>query len=304
MCSRKSNCQSSAAAKVYSDSIAHVEFAGMTRGQFPHGQECQARVPCEWIPICDGFRPLFRWLQDAIIPRNPARLDFLQPVPCAYADDFAVAAPSFRCLMTTLAPVFRNLDQIACLNLNHRCKMPSMQSSSAPWLGRKAMLIVGWHLGKIIQLEKNRQKKKRKASTQSLVERLCEIQICALSVLCCIGSICPPDDGTLKAEAHALQRTTAGPYNATTSNIHKVGSVCGLGNASNTLSQGLEKIQAAQRYDFVPMFTLHKTRSKRLPQPCSMTNFSCMILLGPYTHVLPESLDPSVAYAFRKSCLT
>ena len=67
-----------------------------------------------------AFDPIFRWLQDAIIPRNPAFLDFLQSVPCAYADDLAVAVSSFRCLMTALAPAFQKKDQIAGLNLNHR----------------------------------------------------------------------------------------------------------------------------------------------------------------------------------------
>ena len=39
-----------------------------------------------------AFDPIFRWFQDAIILRNPAAPDFLQPVPCACGDDFAVAA--------------------------------------------------------------------------------------------------------------------------------------------------------------------------------------------------------------------
>ena len=43
-----------------------------------------------------AFDPIFRWLQDAIIPRNLAGLDFVQPAQCAYADDLAVAAASFR----------------------------------------------------------------------------------------------------------------------------------------------------------------------------------------------------------------
>ena len=55
-----------------------------------------------------AFDPIFRWAQDAIIPRNPAGLDFLQLFPCAYADDFAVAASSFRRLMTTLTPALLN----------------------------------------------------------------------------------------------------------------------------------------------------------------------------------------------------
>ena len=43
-----------------------------------------------------AFDPIFRWLEDTIIPRNPATPDSLQPDPCAYADAFAVAASSFR----------------------------------------------------------------------------------------------------------------------------------------------------------------------------------------------------------------
>ena len=50
-----------------------------------------------------AFDPNFGWLQDTIIPRNPAAPDFLQPVPCAYADDFAVVASSFRLFMTALS---------------------------------------------------------------------------------------------------------------------------------------------------------------------------------------------------------
>ena len=65
-----------------------------------------------------AFDPIFRWLQDAIIPRNPDGLDFLQPAQCAY--DLAVAALSFRYLMTALAPAFHSVDHIAGLSLNHR----------------------------------------------------------------------------------------------------------------------------------------------------------------------------------------
>ena len=54
------------------------------------------------------------------------------------------------------------------------------------------------------------------ASTKSLVERLCDIKIYAISVLSFIGSVCAPDKATLKAENHALQctqqdRTTLSP---------------------------------------------------------------------------------------------
>ena len=51
-------------------------------------------------------------------------------------------------------------------------------------------------------------------STKSLVERLCDFKIYAISVLSFIGYVCAPDKATLKVENHALQCTTAGPYNA------------------------------------------------------------------------------------------
>ena len=74
------------------------------------------------------------------------------------------------------------------------------------------------------------------ASTKSLVERLCDFKIYAISVLGLIGSVCAPDKASLKAETHALQCTTAGPYNAILSNLlGGVGSVC-LGPCGHPLS--------------------------------------------------------------------
>ena len=64
------------------------------------------------------------------------------------------------------------------------------------------------------------------ASTKSQVERLCDLKIYAISVLSFIGSVCAPDKATLEAENHALQCTTAGPYNALPSTLLGVGCVC------------------------------------------------------------------------------
>ena len=95
-----------------------------------------------------------------------------------------------------------------------------------------------------------------------------------ISVLSFLGSICAPDKAALKAQSHALQCTTAGPYNAIPNSLLGVGSVCGLGPdlvgihsislaaryrtaaCSNTLNQGLEKIQAARACDFAPVLAL------------------------------------------------
>ena len=111
-------------------------------------------------------------------------------------------------------------------------------------------------------------------STKSLVERLCDLKIHAISVLSFIGSVCAPDEATLKAENHALQCTTAGPYNAITSKLLDVGSVCGLGPdlvgihsislaaryrvaaCSSTIRRGLEKVSAAREHNCIPLFAL------------------------------------------------
>ena len=67
-----------------------------------------------------AFDPIFRSLQETIIQRNPDNLEFLEPVHCAYADDLAIALSSFRELMPVLAPAYRSIDCLACLNLNYR----------------------------------------------------------------------------------------------------------------------------------------------------------------------------------------
>ena len=108
---------------IYNDSITHVEFAGTTGGQFYMARGVRHGCPASGFLFAMAFDPIFRWLQEVAIPRNPDNLDFLQPTQCAYADDLAVAALSFRRLMTALAPAFRFVDHIAGLNLNYhkRC---------------------------------------------------------------------------------------------------------------------------------------------------------------------------------------
>ena len=102
-----------------------------------------------------------------------------------------------------------------------------------------ATFTVGRHSEKIIQ-----RVLKINASSESLVERLCDFKIYAVSVLSYLGSICAPDEAALKAEAHALQCTAARPYNAIPANLLGVGSVCGLGPDL----VGLHSISLAARY--------------------------------------------------------
>ena len=104
---------------IYCNCTTHVEFAGRTGGQFRMARVFRQGCPASGFLFAIAFNPIFRWLENTIIPRNPPSPDFLQPVPCAYADDFAVAASSFRLLMTALSPAFEVVDESAGLNLNH-----------------------------------------------------------------------------------------------------------------------------------------------------------------------------------------
>ena len=79
--------------RFYCDSTTHVEFAG---GQFLMARGVRQGCHASGFLLAMASDPIFRWLQDAIIPRNPTGLDFLQPAPCAFADDFAAAASSLR----------------------------------------------------------------------------------------------------------------------------------------------------------------------------------------------------------------
>ena len=102
-----------------------------------------------------------------------------------------------------------------------------------------------------------------------------------MSVLGYLGSISAPDGATLKEEAHALQCTTAGPYNAIPTDLLRAGSVCGLGidqfgirilslaagfgtaANSNTLADGIAKISAARENDGASIFALSPEWNKK-----------------------------------------
>ena len=191
---------------MYCGSTTHVEFAGKNGGHFLMIRGVRQGCPASCFLFGMAFDPIFRWLQDAIIPRNRAVPDFLQPAPCAHADDFAVAASSFRRLMTALSPAFEVVDQTAGLNLTHRkCCWVQYGSESCPslldWVATnceefREMKMVKYvkYVGTMIGLlratftvgrlrGRNHPANNKSASTKSLVERLCDYKIYALSVL-------------------------------------------------------------------------------------------------------------------------
>ena len=101
---------------IYNDSSTHVEFAGAIRGQFLLARGVTQSCPASGFLFAMAFDPIFIWLEETIIPRNPDNLEFWLPAQCAYADDLAVALFSFRGLMTALAPALHSVDHVAGLN--------------------------------------------------------------------------------------------------------------------------------------------------------------------------------------------
>ena len=218
--------------------MTEVELAGKTRGQFLMARSVRQGCLASVFLFGMAFDPIFRWLHGSVITRDPAAPDFLQPAPCAYADDFTVQGSSFRSLMNALSPAFEVVDSVAGLNLNHR-KCSWVQHGNdrcqdlLEWVSTnceefREMKIVkhAKHVGTLIGPEVisidglHREKNSFKEIGKSM--GLPEVQssdwltsaFFALSVIGHIGSISVPDGASLKEEAHALQCTTASSHNA------------------------------------------------------------------------------------------
>ena len=155
--------------------------------------------------------------------------------------------------MIALSPAFVVVDRVAGLNLNHRkrYRVPYGSDSFQDLLGWVAtnceefreMKIAKYakYVGTMIGLDEYlhrwsaprkkfiQRARKRNESTKSLVERLVDFKIHALSVLGYLGSISAPDRATIKEEGNALQCITAGSYNATLTILLGAGSTCGQG---------------------------------------------------------------------------
>ena len=86
---------------IFRDSITHVEFAGAERGQILMARGVRQGCPASGFLFAMAFDPIFRRLQESIIPRNVDNLEFLQLAQCAYADDLAVASSSSFALLAS-----------------------------------------------------------------------------------------------------------------------------------------------------------------------------------------------------------
>ena len=66
---------------IYCNSTTQVEFAGSSRGQFPMARAVRPGCPASGFLFAMCFDPIFRWLQDTIIPRDPvATQTFFSPL--------------------------------------------------------------------------------------------------------------------------------------------------------------------------------------------------------------------------------
>ena len=93
--------------RIYNESTTAVGHAGQKRVHFAMARRVRQGCPARGVLPIMAFDPIFRWLNDVIIHRIRSVPECLHPTACACADRSALAAPSFRTLMTVIASAFR-----------------------------------------------------------------------------------------------------------------------------------------------------------------------------------------------------
>ena len=231
-----------------------------------------------------AFDPAFRWLHGSVSPRDLAAPEFLQPAPCAYADDFAVATPILSLLDARV------------VYSGGQCRWPETIKSGndscqtlLEWVSTsceecREMKIVK-HAKSMDCTTENFTQRARTINETSkiLVERLIDFNFfCLISVLGYIGSISALDEAALKEESHALQCTAARSSKAKPTEFLRTGSVCGLGSdlcgirvislaarfrtaaCSGSLVNGLAEIRAAREYDGASFECSHSQKGEKV----------------------------------------
>ena len=182
------------------------------RRTIPHGQRCQARLPSERLPVRSGVRPYLSMAPRLDPPKKPCRPTLsstLSVCPCWW---FCGGGFVFPVVDGRPVPGLSLWWWTGCLGST------SIIGSA---VGHSMATIVatscwtGWR-----QTVRSFAKGKWSTAPSTLALWLDpsagRLQIFALSVLGHLGSISAPDGATVKEKAHALQCTTAGPYNACT----------------------------------------------------------------------------------------
>ena len=70
---------------VFIPKTSDTDDLGKIIRQFLMARGVRQGCPASGFLFATAFDPIFRWLQESIIPRNVGNLGFLQPAQCAYA---------------------------------------------------------------------------------------------------------------------------------------------------------------------------------------------------------------------------
>ena len=209
---------SSRSRRIYEDNVTTVEHRGGFRGRFATARGVRQGCPASGFLFTVAFGRI-----------------------CACADDFAVAAHSFRLIMPILAGAFQIIDAVIGIFLHHRkcyCVQCGLQTCDdlSRWVGHarpdvRAMRISSFTkklsavIGPVVPDHLWNEALSQimecvcagiSASPQSLVQKLVAFKVYALSVLCYVGSIHAPDHENLRADTSAFQKLTAGLLNTST----------------------------------------------------------------------------------------
>ena len=236
----------------YADSTRHVEHAGAARRQLAMMRGVRQCCPASGYLWTKSFDSVFRWLLSCAFPPEPCRPWFLEQCACAYADDFALATASLREALPIVATAFATIDQVTGMSLDyqksHWIHYGNMTGTQfVEWVGThfpdfqpvqisdhaKYLCVV---IGPGTPAHRCSKAKNTvhvacsliRASSQSLVSRVVSFKIYALSVLGFVGLVCEPDKETVTAEHLALQRLSAGRFDALPPAMLRRGSTCGL----------------------------------------------------------------------------
>ena len=225
------------------------------------------------------------------------------------------------------------------------------QITRAPWLEQMATVTVGQHTGKI-HPERSENQCLYQEPGRAIVrhEDLCCVFFQLYRFHMRTWQSCSHSWGpcpsvyycrTIQCYSHQLAKRWFGVWSwSWTVGIHPISLAARhrIAACSNTLNQGLEKIQAARTYDFARVLALsvsgertfllppclvalrmlstvnvvwtkmanlmrpHKTRSRKLPQAYSVTYCTDKILLDQSPYGLPKCWDRSAVIELRTSC--
>ena len=93
---------------IFDDDGTPVAHADQSRGHFFDGKEHPPGLRRELFSLYHPVRSHLEMIIGTVSPNSDDNRGVFQPQACGYADDFAVAAPSFRLLMPAISDAWNN----------------------------------------------------------------------------------------------------------------------------------------------------------------------------------------------------